>query len=142
MTSPKDVYLAARELVGTPYLHQGRHKRMGVDCIGVPILTANCLGLGNFDVSGYGRTPDGTLIKRIAEVFPPFVLQPGVLLVFKIRSVPQHCGIVSRYMDGLGLIHAWDVADKVVEHRLTQGWLNKVVGCYGFPGVIYGTEHT
>ena len=136
--TPTDVYLAARELVGTPYLHQGRRKNIGIDCIGIPIWTLRRLGLGDFDVSDYAPSPDGTLLSRIEKVSEPVILQPGVLLVFRIRSVPQHCGIVSEYMNGLGLIHAWDIAGKVVEHRLTKDWLDKVVGCYGLPGVHYG----
>ena len=140
MITGTDVCLAARELIGTPYLHQGRKIGMGIDCIGVPILVADRLGLGNFDRLDYGRTQDGTLLDKIAEVCnSSVVLSPGVLLVFKIKFVPQHCAIVSNYKESntLGIIHAWDVVGKVVEHQLTLDWMNRIVGCYGFPGVRY-----
>ena len=150
-----DVCLAARELIGTPYLHQGRKAGMGIDCIGVPIVVADRLGLGNFDRLDYSKTPDGTLLDKIAEVCnSSVILSPGVLLVFKIKFVPQHCAIVSNYSrllgkntisqnatykesNTLGIIHAWDVVGKVVEHQLTSDWMNRIVGCYGFPGVKY-----
>jgi cell wall-associated NlpC family hydrolase len=73
----------------------------------------------------------------VEEICSNEVLQPGVLLLFKISSTAQHCGIVSLYQNSLGLIHAWDIAGKVVEHKLTSDWINKVVGCYGLPGVHY-----
>jgi cell wall-associated NlpC family hydrolase len=138
MTTGIDVYLKARELVDTPYLHQGRLAGTAIDCIGVPIWVASELGLGNFDKSDYPRAPDGSMVELITSVCSDEIIQAGVLLVFKIDSVAQHCGIVSIYQNGLGLIHAWDIAGKVCEHRLTKDWINKVVGCYGLPGVTYG----
>ncbi len=138
MPTATDVYLTARELVGTPYIHQGRRKDIGIDCVGVPIWVARKLELEIEDVQDYGRLPDGTMLDRIAEVCEPGVLVPGALAVFQIVSVPQHCGIISRYMDGLGFIHAWDVAKVVCEHRLTFDWRDRLVGCYKLPGVHYG----
>lgn len=133
-----DVYLAARKLIGTPYNHQGRVPGVGVDCIGLPILVCKDLGLGEFDQANYPRNPNGTLLLKIEEVCQTINLQPGALVIFKINVEAQHCGIVSNYFHGgLGLIHAWDLADKVVEHRLTKNWESKIVGCYGLPGVTY-----
>ena len=137
MITETDIYHVARELVGTPYLHKGRKKDLGIDCIGVPIWVGQRLNLGIEDFYAYSKNPDGTMEQRISKVFEDVVLQPGALLVFKIGSVAQHCGIVSRYMNGLGLIHAWDIARKVVEHRLTHEWYDRIVGCYGLPKVFY-----
>ena len=137
MPSGTHVYFKARELINTPYQHQGRKKGVGIDCIGVPIWVAEELGLGNFDKIDYPRVPDGTMEKLIAQNCTQELLQPGVLLVFRISVEAQHCGIVSNYMGGQGLIHAWDVAKKVVEHKLTKDWVKKVVGCYGLPGINY-----
>lgn len=137
MATGTDIYLAARELVGTPYLHQGRKKDLGIDCAGVPIWTLQRLGLGDFDVSNYPRNPNGTMIKEIESCCQKIELQPGALLVFKVSAQPQHCGIVSNYMNSFGLIHAWDICNQVCEHRLIQQWLDRIVGCYGLPGVDY-----
>ena len=137
MPTGTDVYFKAKELINTPYVHQGRKKGVGIDCIGVPIWVANQLNLGDFDKADYPKEPDGSMIKLIEQHSTKELLQPGVLLVFKISTVAQHCGIVSLYMGGFGLIHAWDIAGKVVEHRLTEDWLKKAVGCYGLPRVNY-----
>jgi hypothetical protein len=137
MNTGVEVYLKARELVDTPYLHQGRLAGIAIDCIGVPIWVASELRLGDFDKSDYPRAPDGSMVELITSVCSNEIIQAGVLLVFEIGGVAQHCGIVSIYQNGLGLIHAWDIAGKVCEHRLTQDWINKVVGCYGLPGVVY-----
>ena len=137
MITSTDVYLAARELLGTPYVHKGRKKDIGIDCIGVPIWVANRLNLEDLNVTNYGRTPDGTMQKRVSEVCPSGILVPGALVVFKIKAVPQHCGIISLDNLELGLIHAWDIAGMVCEHKLTQQWRDRIMGCYRLPGVRY-----
>ncbi len=138
MISPLQVVISSREFLNTPFQHQGRVKGVGIDCIGLPIVVAKSLNLGDFDKSDYPRNPDGSMLPLIKNVCQPIVIQQGALLVFKISQVAQHCGIVTHYvLGGYGLIHAWDVAGKVAEHKLTKDWLDKVVGCYGLPGVRY-----
>lgn len=144
MVNGTAVYLKSRELVGSKYIHQGRMKGIGIDCLGVVIWTANQLNLGITDVRNYPRNPDGTMQDKIAAVCPEIEMKPGALLVFAISEYPQHCGIVSNYNppyssfgEGLGLIHAWDIAGQVVEQRLTEKWRSRIVGCYGLPGVEY-----
>lgn len=130
VVSPTEIYLTARQLVGTPYHHQGRQKDLGVDCIGVPIWVARQLNLQIADPCDYCKQPDGTMLQKIQAQCPTWFLTPGALLVFQIRGIPSHCAIASKYMGGLGMIHAWDVAGVVVENRLTDDWLNRIVGCY------------
>jgi cell wall-associated NlpC family hydrolase len=137
MITTEQVFLTARELVDAPYKHQGRSKQLGVDCIGLPIYVCKQLELGDFDRSDYPRAPNGTLQPLVAQICTLETLQPGVILLFKISATAQHCGIVSIYNGEFGLIHAWDIAQRVVEHKLTQDWKLKTVGCYGFPGVTY-----
>jgi hypothetical protein len=137
MITTEQVFLAARELVGAPYKHQGRSKELGLDCIGLPILVCQQLNLGDFDRKDYPRAPNGTLLPLVEQHCTLETLQPGVLLLFKISATAQHCGIVSLFNGGFGLIHGWDIAERVVEHKLTQDWKDKTVGCYGLPGVSY-----
>jgi cell wall-associated NlpC family hydrolase len=137
MITADEVFLTAREYVGSPYRHQGRSKELGIDCIGLPILVCKALGLGDFDRVDYPRTPNGTLQPLVEEICTPETLQPRVLLLFKISATAQHCGIVSMYNNDFGLIHAWDIAERVVEHKLTQDWNGKIVGCYGLPFTSY-----
>ena len=129
---------AARTFLNTPFQHQGRVKGVGIDCIGLPIMVAKSLNLGDFDQADYPRNQDCSMLEKISNVCVPVVIQPGALLVFKISVAAVHCGIVALNQEGsLNLIHAWDVAGKVVEHKLTKDWTSKIVGCYGLPGVNY-----
>ena len=137
MVFPSDVYWVARELIGTPFQHQGRKRGVGIDCAGVPIYVLNRLNLADLDVSNYPRLPNGRMIEKIEKYCQKISLQSGALVVYRISAQPQHVGIVSEYMGGLGLIHAWDVAQEVVEHRLPEEWNSRLVGCYGLPGVFY-----
>lgn len=54
---------------GTPYLHQGRAPGIGLDCVGPLIWAARTLGLkpAGFDITGYTRTPDGSLQPTLDE---------------------------------------------------------------------------
>ncbi|MEM8828755.1 MAG: hypothetical protein AAGE96_05290 [Cyanobacteria bacterium P01_G01_bin.19] len=137
MIAPEKVTQTALTLVDTPFQHQGRKPGLGLDCIGVPIVVAQQLGLGDFDEVEYSRNPDGQLKQKIETVCEPIFLQPGALLIFKISVEAQHCGIFTGIGSGAdGLVHAWDIADKVVHQRLGD-WRRKIVGCYGLPGVDY-----
>ncbi len=71
MTTGTDVYTEARELIGTPYVHQGRKKDIGIDCIGVPIWVAKRLDLGDFDKLDYPLTFHGISETPSRTGFPP-----------------------------------------------------------------------
>lgn len=138
MVDAPDVYLTAREFVGTPYLDHGRSIDTGLDCIGLPLLVARTLDLGIVSEERYSNSsPDGLIDAHINRKCEKYVLVPGVLCTFKIKGVPSHCGIISKYMDGLGLIHAWDIVGRVVEHRLTKNWRDRAIDCYKLPLVDY-----
>ncbi|MEM7756558.1 MAG: NlpC/P60 family protein [Cyanobacteria bacterium P01_A01_bin.40] len=137
MVTGNDIYLSARELVGTPYVHQGRKKRVGIDCIGVAIYAAQRLGLDVPNIKDYPRDPDGQMQIRIAQYCPEIKFQPGALVVQTISAVPQHCGIISNYMDDIGIIHAWDIPMRVCENRLPDEWKMRITGVFGLPGVHY-----
>lgn len=135
--TPDQVVQAAMALVNTPYQHQGRKPGIGVDCIGVPVIVAKNLGLGDFDQTNYNKRPDGTLLNKIGKVCHRIRLQKGALVVFRISQQAQHCAIIYDHpTGGYGIIHAWDIAGKVVKHRLMD-WKNKIVAIYGIPGVKY-----
>jgi cell wall-associated NlpC family hydrolase len=141
-----DVYHTAKKLIGTPYIHQGRLPGIACDCLGVPVLVGQHLGL--FDdhpnkehilQTNYPRMPNGLLKQQVEFVCKPILLQAGALLLFVISYEEQHCGIVSNMAGGYGLIHAYDLIRpaRVVEEALADHWIDKVTGCYGLPGVQY-----
>jgi cell wall-associated NlpC family hydrolase len=62
------IVTAARSWLGTPYRHQHRERGVGVDCAGLVIGVARQLGIvpADFDVNGYSRQPDGSLLAHCA----------------------------------------------------------------------------
>lgn len=121
----------AREYDQTPYIHQGRVKGVGIDCIGLVICVCKELGLIDFDYFDYDRTPDSSQLMELLEKHctPTIDPEPGDILVFRIKREPQHVGI----MTDLGIIHAYQGAGKVVEHSLDDWWLKRNVAAFVLP---------
>lgn len=137
-----DVVAEARSWISTPWVHQQRTKGVAVDCAGLVIGVARALGLvdPDFDINGYTRAPDGTLLRRCAEVMQPVqqhAMQPGDVLVIATDSEPAHMGILGNYRHGgLSLIHAAQGGkNRVVEHRLMFASNLRFVAAYALPGV-------
>jgi cell wall-associated NlpC family hydrolase len=137
----------ARSWIGTPYQHQQRAKRVGVDCAGLVIGVARNLGLvsSQFDINGYARRPDGRSLiehcdRAMARLAGAEAMQPGDVIVLRFDVDPQHVGIVADYYLGgcLSIIHALGTRDgkgRVAEHRLDATTLRRFVAAYRLPGV-------
>jgi cell wall-associated NlpC family hydrolase len=141
MTVREAIVAEARAWMGTPWQHQQRRKGEAVDCVGLVIGVARALGLvaPAFDVSGYVRVPDGTLLARCAEVMVPVArstMQPGDVVVIATAAEPAHMGIIGDYLHGgLSVIHASTHHMKVVEHRLLFLQNFRFKAAYALPGV-------
>ncbi len=137
----EQIVAEARSWLGTPWVHQHRTKGVAVDCAGLVIGVARALGVvpETFDVQGYGRQPDGTLLdvcdahlQRVQRAD----LAPGDVIVVAVERDPQHMGIVVPYRgDMLGIVHAASIARRVIEHRLLFGAGMFFRRAYRFPGV-------
>lgn len=149
---PHPIALAARGWVGTRFTHQGRMKKTethkgGVDCLGLLVGVAEELELrvlsaefgevplSRFDSRDYGHNPEcyrlRDVLAAVMEVVPFSEMQPGDIVLMRLETMPQHVGIISDYAGGgLGLIHAYAAARKVVEHRLDEVWRERIVGVY------------
>lgn len=119
-----DIVAEARRWLGTPWQHQQRLRGQAVDCVGLVIGVARSVGLvpPDWDVTGYGRTPDGTLLQLCDQHLQRIdraALQPGDVVAVAMDVDPQHLGIVADYRHGgLSVIHAASHHGRVVEHRL------------------------
>lgn len=141
MITREQIVTEARTWLGTPWVHQHRAKGVAVDCAGLVIGVARALGVvaDDFDVQGYGRQPDGTLLdlcdmhlQRIGQAD----MQPGDVVVVAVERDPQHMGIVVPYhAAGLAIVHAASNAGRVIEHRLIYGAGMLFRRAYRFPGV-------
>lgn len=141
MTTQADIVAAARAELGTPWMHQARLPGVALDCAGLVIVTARRLGLvpDDFDIGGYGRQPDGTLL-AVCEQHMRRVddLELGAVLVVSITGEPQHMGIVGDYRHGgWSLIHAASNArpGRVIETRLMIHRAQQLQAIYRLPGV-------
>ena len=141
MVTRAQVVAEARGWLGTPFEHQGRVRGAGVDCIGLLIGVAQSLGLTQFDVTGYGRTPSAGMLQDGCRThMRPLALadvQPGDVLLMRFVREPQHVALVGDYVHGgLSVIHSYQGAGGVVEHRLDDVWRRRVVVAFEVPGVV------
>lgn len=134
---------AARSLLGTPYHSKGRLPGVGLDCIGVPIVSAWLAGVKprSFDIRGYSDVPDGSLLpqcERLLLAVPRAQMRPGDVVVVRYGAVPHHVGLLGDYRHGgLSMIHAEnDRHRKVVEHRLWLDGVMTFVAAYRIPETI------
>lgn len=140
MTTRADVVSEARSWLETRWVHMHRSKGVAVDCAGLVIGVARALGLvsADFDVSGYPRVPDGTLLDRCREFMTPVsqsAMQPGDVLVVATDKEPAHMGILGDYRHGgLSLIHAAN-GRGVVEHRLMFARNLRFKAAFVLPGL-------
>lgn len=140
--SRMDVTHAARQYVGTPYLHQGRVKGQsgGIDCVGLCVCVAWDLALKprSWNVTGYRRLPDGVTLMRhirplMAEEVPQDQMAAGDMLVLAWDKFPHHVGILGDHPGGLSLIHADNRIGRVIEQRLVFAPGIKFVAAFRFP---------
>ncbi len=136
MALQDDIVRTAREYLGTRWVHQGRVKGVGVDCIGLLVGVAKELGLTTFDNTNYTRMPDGDILRdNLNEHMVEMTsgrYRPGDVLMMKFVHQPQHIAIVTDLGGRLGIIHAHMQSRKVVEHGLDALWISRIVAVYRF----------
>jgi hypothetical protein len=89
----------------------------------------NGRSLAAYDEIAYSKEPDGAyLTQKLTDLLEEVqVAQAGDLALFSVRDNPQHLAIVTDYEGGLGMIHAYAPARRVVEHRLDDDWNSRLV---------------
>ena len=138
MVRLEDVVRQARTWLNTPYHHQGRLKGVGVDCAGLAIRVARDLHIEVKDVIGYGRSPRGdSLLAHIRSQCVERSGDPliGMLAVMRFEREAQHVAFIVPHASGLGMVHAYEPAKRVVEHGLDLKWRRRIVALFDLPGV-------
>lgn len=145
MTTRDRVIAEARALLGVRFRHQGRHAVHGLDCLGLLLVVAERSGLTiagqparALDACDYGSRPDAMRLQATLEqalCLRTGSAQPGDVLLLKIQGAPQHLALVSDYPQpgALGMIHAYALARRVVEHRYDDAWQQATHAIYYFP---------
>lgn len=124
---------SARKYVGVPFLHQGRNRQSGLDCIGLLVVTFEDLGMRLCDRADYKRFPDGKTLtegvsRHFEEINPSEASVDDLLLFFisKRYRRPQHLAIRTE----LGIVHSHLQVGRVVEHRLDDLWSGRVAAAF------------
>lgn len=126
----------ARQLIGAPYLHQGRTPR-GIDCVGVPIWILQQIGTlpDHMRSPNYGRLSNGELIKECEKFCTPLQERElGCLIVVKWFGESQ-AGHVAISTDR-GMIHAYRNHGGVREHGYRAQWIKWTDSFWRLPGVV------
>lgn len=141
MSQADHIVACARSFLGVRFAHQGRHPSDGLDCLGLLIATATKAGVTvngqsphKFDERAYGARPDSDYLQSMLERYlePAASPEVGDVLLLNIGGRPQHLAIVSDYpaQSDHGMIHAYAVARRVVEHRLDALWRDAIHAVY------------
>lgn len=134
-----DIVAAARETLGTPYMHQGRVNGLALDCAGVPVYVAQKFGVPLVDYTRYGRLPVPIEMRAALDAHLTRIKRGdiglGDVVWIKFETEPQHLGIIGDYRyGGLSVIHAYNGAglNRVVEHRLDEIWARRIVAAWRY----------
>lgn len=147
--SRAQIVACARTYLETPFGDKGRVRGKSLDCVGLPLMVAEELGLVDNDGErlhgrsyiSYSSQPTGTIVldlcikhlvrKGLSKI------QPGDVLVMVVPTTPCHVGIYSGIVDGVPhLIHAYSGGpDKCVEQPIDVRWKRRIVAAFEFPGV-------
>jgi NlpC/P60 family putative phage cell wall peptidase len=139
MTPP--VVLAARDWIGTPYLHQAAAKGVGCDCLGLLRgLWRELHGAEPEQVPAY--TPDWSEPQGQERLWqaalrhippPPGPLAAGDVLLFRMRAggVAKHLGLVSATGAAPAFIHSYS-GHGVVESPLSAPWARRIAARFLF----------
>ena len=125
---------------------------MACDCVGLPYQVAEELGLcsrdgkaiDKFENMNYQSQPTDDFVHRECQRLlvekSKWSMEEGDVISMKMPTIPCHVGIVTKLYVGtsdecLGVIHSYSPAKKVVETVIDGALLNRIHGCFEFPGV-------
>lgn len=126
---------SARKYLGVPFKHRGR-TAAGLDCAGLGWIAYHDLGIDLPDVRAYGREPfkNGLMQGLEAALGAPVNEKPahGDVVVMRFERDPHHVALIATapYGNYLTMIHADSMHGCVVEHRLSDDWLKRIVCVY------------
>ena len=137
-----EIVAVARSYIDVPWIHQGRSKEFGVDCIGVLICAARELGIQceDFTEYRYGTKNWPLLYKMLRETGLTLVqradMDLGQVIFFEGYNGNVHAGFVADGGAPFSAIHGYEVVQppRVVENVLDPRWM-KIRSLWELPGV-------
>lgn len=144
VSNSEEIVKIARTWIGTKFHYTGRVKinnlnNGGVDCIGLIIKVGEEIGfcvngknIINYDYLDYSRYPNfGEMQEFLNKYFTKIKktdLSIGDIIYLNFPNKLEHAAILS----DIGMIHCYVEVGKVVEHRINDYWLEKIIGYYRF----------
>lgn len=116
----------ARELIGVPFLHQGRSMK-GMDCCGVLAYVFQKMGLEYVDYLDYSDKPRDGHLREMLDKQPHLVESdsPDVYLM-RFAGVEAHLAINA----GRTIIHSYKGLGRVTEHTMNDKWKSRITRGY------------
>jgi NlpC/P60 family putative phage cell wall peptidase len=136
MTFEDRMICAARACLGTPFHHQGRCPKVGLDCIGLIVVALRAVGSPVRDRQDYSARPDGrTLVQALVDHGARKVeaFTTGDVLVFRYDHQPQHVALATSTTT---MIHSFAPAGGVVETSIGPYWRRRLLGIYRFENAL------
>lgn len=128
MDKRQELIAAARARVGERFRHQGRGER-GYDCAGLlEVVAAEVFGWPAPRRGNYPKRPSGALVfaelRKVARRISAPEALGGDIVQMAYENEPTHLGLLTE--DGT-VIHAYVTARRVVEERIDEAMLNRIV---------------
>lgn len=128
-----ELWQAALHYLGTRFRHQGR-TRWNLDCIGLALLAAREVDPSWHPIQtrAYGRDPDNDDLAAYLErnFGPPVQREPQPNDILHLWVGNNHLAIVTEHPEGLGIVHTYSEAERVVHHILDATWRRRIKGIY------------
>jgi cell wall-associated NlpC family hydrolase len=133
MSTAENIVTEARTWKGTRFVHQGRVKGLGVDCVGFISEVAKNVGIVDVEIPlDYRPHEDGAAMLVLLKEHMDLVeeMQPGDVVAFvdeavRNRSIPRHLAIVTEVKPHTTfIIHA--APEGIREHRMDARWLRRI----------------
>lgn len=138
------VVCAARQWIGTPYVHQHSVKGAGADCLGLlrgvwrEIYAAEPEDVPRYSADWSEASRDERLWRaaerHLIAIADEAAMAPGSVLLFRMRvgAVAKHLGIVAETGAAPTFIHAYS-GHGVVESPLSAPWQRRIAARFRFP---------
>lgn len=133
MTLAENIVTEARTWKGTRFVHQGRIKSVGVDCVGFISEVAKDAGVLNLDIpSNYRPHEDGEIMLRLLNEHMVLVdeMEPGDVIALcdealQKPDIPRHLAFVTEVKPHtVFIVHASSAG--VREHRIDGLWRRRI----------------
>jgi hypothetical protein len=143
VTTRADVVATVRGLLDTPYRHGGRLPGIGIDCLGIAVVSALILCIpeakafsADAEFAGYSRQPDPAKLFAACDRYLDRIQAPelAALAVMRFEREPQHFGVISS-LEPLRMIHAYQQVGRVAEHGIDVKWKRRILRYYRFRGL-------